>query len=252
MSGYYRMARGWQDHPVFRNDAFSKRDAFVWLIEQAAYAEAEIGVTKGVIKLRRGQLSHSLRYMAKAWKWTEPKVRRYFLLLQTCSIIDASTDAGQTVITICNYDKYQASPQDADATIDATPTQRRRNADAKKKEGKEVSKEVREETNVSSARARSSNKGTRLPDDWQPPRLAADTMAAKAIARRDQSWHERTAERFQNYWRGKSGQAAVKADWGATWANWVIKQDEDDARSRPRDTHGGWPQAGGTVLSSPC
>lgn len=137
MTGFYLMHRGWQDNPVFRNEAFSKRDAFVWLIEEAAYRPAQIHAATGTIDLKRGQLSHSLRFMAKAWRWDEAKVRRFLTSLVKSEIIDAAIDAGQTVVTIRNYDKYQGTATESDAGNDAATTQRRRGGDANLKEGKQ-------------------------------------------------------------------------------------------------------------------
>lgn len=146
MSGFYRMARGWQDGALFGNEPFSKRDAWIWMIEEAAYMPREIGVGGKVVTLQRGQFCHSLRYMAKAWKWDEAKVRRFLSRAKTLMQIDAATDAGQTVVTICNYDKYQAPVPANDAADDASATQQRRGDDAKNKEGKEVTKEREEVT----------------------------------------------------------------------------------------------------------
>lgn len=131
MAGFYFMHRGWQDHPVFRGEAYSRRDAFVWLIEQAAFKPTRVHMPQGEIVLDRGQLGHSLRFMAKAWKWDEAKVRRFLSSLRKAKIIDAHTDAGQTITTICNYNKYQAQQSDADAATDADATQRCRGNDAK-------------------------------------------------------------------------------------------------------------------------
>lgn len=138
MSGWYLMHRGWMDHPVFRSEAFSRRDAFVWLIEEAAFKPTVVALPGRSLRLERGQLSHSTRFMAAAWRWSEPKVRRYLTSLRQAKIIDAETDAGQTVITICNYDKYQLSSETGDAASDAQVTHQRRTSDAKKKEGKEI------------------------------------------------------------------------------------------------------------------
>ena len=141
MSGWYRLHRSWQDHAVFRNEAFSRRDAFVWLIEHACYEGAKVTAPSGVITLGRGQLSYSLRYLGGAWKWDDAKVRRFLQSLAKAQIIDAATDAGQTVITICNYDKYQATDKRPDAAADAEMTQARRNGDANKKEREERKEE---------------------------------------------------------------------------------------------------------------
>src|SRR5262249_10786551 len=56
----------------------------------------------------RGQLSHSLRYMAEAWGWrSDFRVRTFLNRLKSNAQINTQTDAGQTVITICNYGRYQ-------------------------------------------------------------------------------------------------------------------------------------------------
>ncbi len=141
MSGWYRMHRGWMDHPVFGGEEFSRRDAFQWLIQQASFRPASVHAPGGRIDLERGQLAHSLRYMAAAWKWSEPRVRRFLKATQEARIIDAAVDAGQTVITICNYDKYQFQADATDAASDAAATQGRCVGDAKKKEGKEKEEE---------------------------------------------------------------------------------------------------------------
>jgi hypothetical protein len=138
--GFYLMHRGWQDHPVFRGEAFSKRDAFVWMIEEAAYLQRRVAMPSGEVTLDRGQLGHSYRFMAKAWKWEESKVRRFIASLQKAEIIDAATAAGQTVISICNYDKYQARPEYGTAPAAAAAPQDRRGGTANDKEGNQGNK----------------------------------------------------------------------------------------------------------------
>lgn len=137
MSGFYLMYRDWQDNPLFGREAFSRRDAWVWLIEQACFTPKNINIAGKTVTLQRGQLSSSLRFMAKAWDWDEAKVRRFLSRARSEKMIDAATDAGQTIITICNYDKYQAPDFSSDAPSDAETTQQRRGGDAKYKEGKE-------------------------------------------------------------------------------------------------------------------
>lgn len=82
-------------------------------------------------------MTYSTRYLAKAWGWSEPKVRRYLDALRNAKKIDAATDAGQTVITICDYDKIQSPRKAADAATDAQATQERRTTDANNNEAKE-------------------------------------------------------------------------------------------------------------------
>jgi hypothetical protein len=141
------MHRGWMDHAVFRNAPYSQRDAWCWLVENAVWKKVRTHVEGGILTLHRGQLAYSLRYLAKAWKWPSDKKVRVFLrhlqddgmvLFSKCPKTDAGKDAGRTVITICNYDKYQADPEQVDAPPDAPRTHQGR----KEEEGKEYLKET--------------------------------------------------------------------------------------------------------------
>ncbi len=129
--GVFAVDRGIWEHPVFAREPFSEREAFIWLVGEAAFRSRRVRLASGaIVELARGQLAHSLRFMASKWRWSEARVRRYFVRLKNDAMIDAVSDAGQTVVTICNYDRYQrvSLPRDAasDAPSDAGATQRRR------------------------------------------------------------------------------------------------------------------------------
>jgi hypothetical protein len=66
------------------------------------------GRTTAVIELQRGQLTHSLTYMARAWNVTVKRVRTILHRFENGSLIDTQTGTLQTVITICNYDASQS------------------------------------------------------------------------------------------------------------------------------------------------
>lgn len=134
--GYYRMHRGWMDHPMFKPEPYTEREAWLWLIENAAWKDGRKRVGPCTIEVKRGQVAASLRFMACAWKWNEPKVRRFLSRMKTDAAIDAASDAGVNVITICNYEVYQSDHTQVDAADDAAndaqPTQTRRKKEGKK------------------------------------------------------------------------------------------------------------------------
>lgn len=174
MSGFYLMHRGWHDSPIFGREAYSRRDAWVWMIEQAVYTEHNIDIAGKTVTLQRGQFSSSLRYMAKAWGWDEAKVRRFLSRARNEKMIDASTDAGQTIITICNYDKYQSLEKSTDAASDAAATQQRRGSDAnnnKGNQGNEISSEANASSDTPAPRRKSKK------DDEEPFVLPSDIPA---------------------------------------------------------------------------
>lgn len=136
--GFYLMRRGWMDHPALsgKREPFCRRAAFAWLVENAAWQARQVNIAGRTITLDRGQLTASLRFLAAAWGWSEPSVRRFIERLKTDALIDAGTDAGQLVITICNYDESQvvgsATDAGSDAQSDAEVTQQRRKTKERK------------------------------------------------------------------------------------------------------------------------
>lgn len=138
--GFFAVDRGVWDHPIFADEPFSEREAFLWLVGEAAFKPRRARVGSVVFELDRGQLAASLRFMAAKWHWSEARVRRYLARLKKDEMIDAKTDAGATQLTICNYDRYQAGLNEADAEA----TQERR-----KKKNKETIKQETTEAEAS-------------------------------------------------------------------------------------------------------
>ena len=120
--GTFNVDRGVFEHPAFADEAFTEREAWMWLIAQAAFKPHRKRVGRVVVDLARGQLAHSTRFMAKAWKWSEASVRRFLAKLAREQMVTIADDADLTQLTICNYDSYQATPKKRDAE----PTQNRR------------------------------------------------------------------------------------------------------------------------------
>ncbi len=155
MSGYYRMHRGWMENPTFMNERHTRAQAWCWLIERAAWKDCRVDIKGQTIVLKRGQLSYSTRFLAKAWQWPETVVRRFLIRLKSDAMIDtesshtrlktgAASGAGQTIITICNYGKYQCSQDEGGAASGAGAAQERRRSGANKKKGKKGKKEIKE------------------------------------------------------------------------------------------------------------
>lgn len=140
MSGYYRMARGWMDNPALggAREPYCRRAAWAWLIEEAVWTETRIDVHGKTLVLRRGQLCRAQRDLAAAWKWSLGAVQRFLDRLETESMIETRTESGRSVITLCNYDKFQAAPRSTESPSDTASeselSQERVRSESQKKE----------------------------------------------------------------------------------------------------------------------
>lgn len=92
----------------------------------------------------------------------------------------------------------------------------------------ETAQETETETETEAEKQKQgSPRGSRLPADWALP---AD-WRAWAQAERPDLDVDREAAKFADYWHGQAGAKARKADWLATWRNWVRNS---HARAGPR------------------
>lgn len=66
-------------------------------------------------------------------------------------------------------------------------------------------------------------RGTRLPADWVLSAELGNWAMAEGLTREQVI---REAETFRDYWIAKPGAGGRKADWDATWRNWIRKSDE--------------------------
>ena len=107
MSGFILIHRSIFDHPLFVDEKKCRQAAFEWLLAEAEWQPRDRKRVGNTVSLERGQLAHSLRYMARAWKWDASTVQRYLKTLEDEGMIKTDVKHGLTRITICNYDKYQ-------------------------------------------------------------------------------------------------------------------------------------------------
>jgi hypothetical protein len=110
MSGWICLHRGWRDCEAFGNakEPMSEREAWIWLIETAAWKPTVRRSAKGEeIAIARGQLHTSLRALGTVFGWGKNKVDRYLARLAHHAMIGTLSGPNGLVITICNYDKYQ-------------------------------------------------------------------------------------------------------------------------------------------------
>jgi hypothetical protein len=210
VSGTVNVSRDLWDDTAFANGPFSEREAWIWMIAEASWKARMKRVGDYVVSLDRGQLAHSTRFLAETWGWTHSKARRYLERLEKMNLIAREIGTGVSVITICKYDKYQHTPQ-----ASGTPSAQVRHRSGTNENKGEIRVKEEEETNVSSLPRK---RASRLSQDWALPLDWGEWAISEG-------WSEPVirleADKFRDYWISKSGRDGTKADWQATWRNWM-------------------------------
>lgn len=238
--GVVAIDRGIFGHDLFETDEpFTRREAWIWLIVEAAWKDRTKRVDGKTVAVKRGQVAHSIRFMAEAWGWHRTRVDRFLRELKIETMIETETETGITIITICNYDEYQrVSLPDRDKKRPADETLARHERD-KLEDIKNI-----KSPSLRSGEGATEKRSTRLPDDWKPSEADVETAVASIGCQRVPA----EIDKFRDYWRAKPGSGGKKLDWDATWRNWIRRAAEDSAARGPPvfralsgvgQTHGG-------------
>ncbi len=105
--GVIAMARCIWDDPDFKDEKFTERLAFIWLVSEAAWEPRRVRGSNGLVDLKRGEFSHSIRYMAIAWGWKKTRVADFLNRLKKRDTLRDSKQDGSKVYLIKNYNKFQ-------------------------------------------------------------------------------------------------------------------------------------------------
>jgi len=114
MRGYIKLSRSVLNHPALnkRDRTYCEVGAWLWLLLEASFAKRDFTIGTQTISLDRGELCHSVSYIAEAWGWNTSRTRHYLDKLVKFNSISFSRSHGKSadfpnIIKILNYDDYQ-------------------------------------------------------------------------------------------------------------------------------------------------
>lgn len=111
-------------------------------------------------------------------------------------------------------EKARASANARWKNANALPTQNERNTGAS---DSDANQEPRTKNQEPKEKPFPSPNGSRLPDDWTPP----EEWLAWARTEKPGINALQEADKFKDFWHGKAGKDGRKANWQATWRNWI-------------------------------
>jgi len=131
--GVFAIDRELWDDPEFPDEPFTQREAWIWLVGNAAWRETRTRGNAGPVTLQRGEFSYAVRYLATRWGWTKDRVQRFLTALKKRDTIRDANRDGSQVYSIKNYNRFQVvglPKRDSDETQNDTEARRERDASA--------------------------------------------------------------------------------------------------------------------------
>ena len=127
-------------HDLWLMEPFTRGQAWVDLLMLAQTKPGWIIVRGISVDLDRGQVGYSELSLSERWKWSRNKVRLFIDTLRKRQMVDVKKDNKTTVITILNFDSYQAR-QTAEGTANDTAND---TADGQQKDTKRTLTRIKE------------------------------------------------------------------------------------------------------------
>lgn len=138
---------------------------------------------------------------------------------QICSAMQGRVLDGDL---ITGWEKRQVAREDGSAERAKAWREQKKNAAQQQANASERKRtpDTDTDTEKKKNKPKSCAPATRLPDDWQP---SPDDISFCKSSRPDLNPNE-IADGFRDYWIAQPGAKGRKADWPATWRNWVRNQ----------------------------
>jgi len=107
MSGWICLHRDITEHWLWDMKHADRIMAWIDMIMLANHEDRKFLIKGQLVECKRGQLAYSQESLSDRWKWTRDKVRHFLKLLEKDGMITHKSTHLTTIITICNYCKYQ-------------------------------------------------------------------------------------------------------------------------------------------------
>lgn len=130
--GYIKLHRKFFENTLWKEPReYSKAEAWLDLIQSARFESSQVILNGRVIEVQMSEVAASRRYLEKRWGWGSTKVNNFLDYLKKNQMITTKQTSGQTIITLCNYERYNGK-QTREQTSDKPPTNQRQTSDKPK------------------------------------------------------------------------------------------------------------------------
>lgn len=131
MAGLFMIDRDLLHHHIVGMQNKDRFCMWIWILSAASWKSRKIFVQGKEITLARGQLFVSIRTFAAENHVSKGVAERFIRDLKSGTMIETVNETGGTIITVCNYSKYQDFKeyrQDSNGTANKTATGQQRDS----------------------------------------------------------------------------------------------------------------------------
>ncbi len=141
--GFIPLGRSFFSHHFWEEKrVFSRAEAWVDLISEAAWKERKKVVSGKVIEVPRGGIVAAVRFLSDRWKWSNTKVCQFLEILRLDGMITTEKRQGITIVLLTNYERFNPAESAAKTTPkrqkndgEATPKRQKNDETEEGKEG---------------------------------------------------------------------------------------------------------------------
>jgi hypothetical protein len=183
MSGWFAVKRGITSHALFKGKP-ERLAVWLWLLDNAVWKDTTHDVKGHTVNVPRGSVCVSERHISEACGVGYQVVRTAIKRFKTEHMINAQPTHGKSMISLCNYEKYQDPKGEANAEVNATLTQRQRNPNAQKEQGNKGTREKGTNVPLAIVPSKPKTDGADFAEFWDRyPRKVGKDAARKAFAK---------------------------------------------------------------------
>lgn len=121
MNGWFAVKRGITVHPLFRGHP-ERLAIWLWLLDNACWQDTPHDINGKTVMVQRGAVCASERRIAAEVGVGYQVVRTFLGRLKAEHMINAAVTHGRSIISLCNYEKYQRATDRANAVGNAALT----------------------------------------------------------------------------------------------------------------------------------
>lgn len=105
--GWIKLHRQIQNNELWLSEKFTRAQAWVDLLLLANHKDGMFFLRGNEVKVKKGQVARAERTLAKRWRWSRDKVRRFLEWLKTRQQIRQQQSNVINILEIINYERYQ-------------------------------------------------------------------------------------------------------------------------------------------------